>query len=139
MCVLRVSWQLDCQTGGFFVKTVMIVDDSQFMCSALRNIMEFQGYSVVREAKSGLEAILSYRLHRPSLVTMDITLPGMSGIDATKTILEIDPLATVVVVSSMGQERIIMDALRVGAKGFVTKPFSVKTVMDEIERCVNLD
>ncbi len=115
----------------------MIVDDSSFMRSILRELVVDAGHNVITEAKNGREAIVFYEKYRPDLVTMDITMPEMDGITAIKLILTIRPDARIIMVSAMGQEEHMFEAIKAGAKGFLVKPFSVGKVLDEIRFVMN--
>lgn len=106
----------------------MVVDDSTFMRKSIKKILLKMGFSSIIEAKSGEEAVLKYLLHRPYLVTMDITLPNINGIEATRRILKKDPKALVVMCSSMGQKILIEESLKAGAIDFVVKPFQEKKI-----------
>lgn len=102
---------------------VMIVDDAAFMRLAIRRVLEKNEFEVVGEAPNGAESVSLYAECRPDVVTMDITMPDMSGIDALKKIREMDPEAKVVMVSAMGQESMVKEAIMSGAKSFIVKPF----------------
>jgi len=114
--------------------TVLIVDDAKFMRNLLRKILTEGGYEVVGEAETGAEAVKLYEELRPSVVTMDIVMPDMSGIDAVKKIKEIDPNARIVVVSAMGQQALVSEALKAGAADFVVKPFHPSVVLEVVGR-----
>jgi two-component system, chemotaxis family, chemotaxis protein CheY len=103
---------------------IMIVDDSMMMRTTLRRILEKSGHEVVGEAVNGQQAIDDYPKYQPDLVTMDITMPGLSGIEAMKCILEFDPTANIIVASALGQKHIIFEALENGAKNYVLKPIT---------------
>ena len=103
-------------------RTVMIVDDSMIMTQKLSAIVRDMGHQVVRVCKDGPEAIRDYPLVKPDLVTMDITMPGMDGIDAMKEILAKNSDARVIMVTSHGQEAMVVRALEAGALGYVLKP-----------------
>jgi two-component system, chemotaxis family, chemotaxis protein CheY len=103
---------------------IMIVDDSMMMRATLRKILEKAGHEVVSEAVNGQQAIDNYPKYQPDLVTMDITMPGLSGIEALKSILDTAPEANIVAVSALGQKHIIFDALENGAKNYVLKPIT---------------
>lgn len=107
-------------------KTVLIVDDQLFMRVKLKNILSSLDYQVIGEAANGAAAVESYQALRPDVVLMDITMPEMDGVTALRKIRSIDPKAIVVMVSAMGQERVVMDAVLAGAKSFVIKPFQEK-------------
>jgi two-component system chemotaxis response regulator CheY len=111
------------------VKKILIVDDAVFMRKALRMILEQNGFEVVGEAGNGVEAIRMFGALSPDIVTMDITMPIMNGIDATKAIIESDPSARIVMISALGQEAYIKDAIISGATNFILKPFKGDTVV----------
>jgi len=113
-------------------KRIMIVDDAIFMRMKLKDIVEKNGYEVVAEAQNGAEAIEKYRSERPEIVTMDITMPEMNGIDALKGIKRIDPHAKVVMCSAMGQQAMVMEAIQAGATDFIVKPFETDRVLDSL-------
>lgn len=102
---------------------VLIVDDAAFMRMSIRTMLERNGYEIVGEAENGLEAILKYAELKPDIVTMDITMPKMTGIEALKGILKKDSKAKIVMMTAMGQEAMVKDAVISGAKGFIIKPF----------------
>ena len=115
-------------------KRVLIVDDALFMRNLLREIFETAGWEVVAEAENGLRAIEQFREYQPDLVTMDIVMPEMGGIDAMKGILSDFPAAVVVMCSALGQDSMIMEAVKAGAKDFIVKPFRDQQVLDVVER-----
>jgi len=115
-------------------KTVLVVDDTAFMRMTIKNIMEKNGYEVIAEGEDGLQAIELYKKHRPSLVTMDITMPNMDGITAIKEILAHDSTASIIVVSAMGQKSLVIDALNAGAKDFVVKPFQPDRIAEALQK-----
>lgn len=117
-------------------KTVMIVDDVAFVRKTLADILKNANYQVVGEAADGAEAIKLFRELRPDLVTMDIVMPKMSGIEATRTILKLDKNAVVVIISAMGQENLVMEAIHVGAKDYILKPFTSTEVIKTVERAL---
>lgn len=113
-------------------KRIMIVDDAIFMRMKLKDIVEKNGYEVVAEAQNGVEAIEKYRAERPEIVTMDITMPEMNGIEALKGIKRIDPHAKVLMCSAMGQQAMVMEAIQAGAIDFIVKPFETDRVLDSL-------
>jgi two-component system, chemotaxis family, chemotaxis protein CheY len=115
-------------------KTVLVVDDVAFVRKTLIDILTEAHYQVVGEATNGAEAYDLYSKHRPDLVTMDIVMPKMSGIDATRKILKADKDARIVIISAMGQESLVMEAVNVGAKDYILKPFSSLDVLKTLER-----
>jgi len=115
-------------------KTVMIVDDALFMRNLLRDIFEPAGWEVVAEAENGVQAVEQFRKHSPDLVTMDIVMPEMGGIDAMKKILVEHPLAKIVMCSALGQESMVMEAIKAGARDFIVKPFQDAQVLEIVTR-----
>ncbi|MFH1950158.1 MAG: response regulator [Pseudomonadota bacterium] len=113
---------------------ILVVDDAQFMRMMLSNILAESGYEVVGEAGDGQEGIDKYQALKPDLVTMDIVMPGMDGIDAVREIIKLDPEAKIVMVTAMGQEKLMEKAVRAGAKGFIVKPFNPARVVEEVKK-----
>ncbi|MGE4484098.1 MAG: response regulator [Oscillospiraceae bacterium] len=113
---------------------VLIVDDAAFMRISIKNMISKNGYEVVGEAENGAVAIEKYKELSPDIVTMDITMPEMSGLDAMKTIVSQDPKAKVIMVSAMGQETIVRDAVLSGAKGFIVKPFKEDGLLSALKK-----
>ncbi|WP_371372586.1 response regulator [Sporomusa aerivorans] len=111
------------------MKKVLIVDDAAFIRLTLKMMLEKNGYTVIGVAEDGSDAIKKYTELRPDIVTMDITMPEMDGITAVKEIMKIDPEATIVMVSAMGQEEMVKDAIMAGARNFIVKPFSQERVL----------
>lgn len=117
-------------------KTVLIVDDIAFVRKTLSEILTQAHYQVVGEAEDGAQAVELYAKYRPDLVTMDIVMPQMSGIDAARKIIKLDKEARIVIISAMGQEALVMEAINVGAKDFILKPFSASDVLKTVERAL---
>lgn len=115
-------------------KKVLIVDDAVFMRMKLKDILEKNGYQVVDEAQNGLEAIEKYKVTQPDLVTMDITMPEMDGVEALKEIKAFDSNAKVLMCSAMGQQSMVMDAIRAGAVDFIVKPFDSDRVIKALDK-----
>ena len=111
-------------------KKVLITDDAVFMRAVLKNILTEAGYEVVGEASNGAEAFEKYKELNPDLVTMDIVMPEVDGIQGVKKIMDFDPDAKVIMVSSMGQEAMVKSALVAGAKEFIVKPFQGPKVIE---------
>lgn len=105
------------------MKKVLIVDDAAFMRLSIKTMLEKNGYEVAGEAENGLKAIEMYKILKPEIVTLDITMPEMDGIMALGEIMKFDPKAQIIMLSAMGQEAKIREAVILGAKGFVVKPF----------------
>ncbi len=104
-------------------ETVMVVDDSLLTSQKISQMLSQIGYEVVKVCGNGADAVFHYPLIMPDLVTMDITMPDMDGIEATKAILDFDKNARIIMVTSHGQEQMVLEALDAGAKGYVLKPF----------------
>lgn len=114
-------------------KRVLVVDDGAFMRLLIKQMLVKRGYEIVGEAENGKEAVEKYEELRPDLVTLDITMPVMDGIMALKEIMALNSNAKVVMVSAMGQEVYVKEAIRCGAKSFVVKPFDEGTLIAVIE------
>ena len=117
-------------------KTVLVVDDIAFVRKTLTDILTQAHYQVIGEASDGAEAVNLYMKLKPDVVTMDVVMPLMSGIDATRRILKLDKNAKVVIISAMGQENLVMEAINVGAKDYILKPFSAEEVLKTVERAL---
>jgi two-component system chemotaxis response regulator CheY len=113
----------------------MVVDDAMFMRKKCAQVLTENGYSVV-EAGNGVEAISAYKQSRPDGVLLDITMPDMDGIQTLKEILKMDPTAKVSMCSAMGQQSMVIEALKSGAKDFVVKPFDVARVIGAVKKLV---
>jgi len=113
---------------------VMIVDDALFMRNILKEIFVRAGYEVVAEAENGETAPALYLENRPDLVTMDIVMPRKSGVEALQEIMASDPDACVVMVSALGQDSLVLEAVEAGAKDFIVKPFKEANVLDIVRR-----
>lgn len=108
---------------------VLIVDDTAFMRLSIRTMLEKNEFEIVGEAENGRVALSKYVETKPDVVTMDITMPEMSGIDALCQIKQIDPNAKVVIVSAMGQEILVKEAVMKGAAAFIVKPFKEEDIV----------
>lgn len=115
-------------------KRILIVDDTAFMRMMLKDILTKQGYTIAGEAANGIECIEKYNKLRPDLVTLDITMPEMDGIKALKGIMTINPNAKVVMCSAMGQQAMVIDAIKFGAKDFIVKPFKEERVIEAVKK-----
>ncbi|MBQ7679677.1 MAG: response regulator [Butyrivibrio sp.] len=111
---------------------VLVVDDSRMSRSILRNLLEKAGYSVIREASNGEEAIEAYKECKPDLVTLDITMPKMDGLEALTNILAFDADARVIMITAAGQQDKLIKALKEGAKRFINKPFNEEEILKNI-------
>ncbi len=113
---------------------VLVCDDAIFMRTMISDILSGAGYDVVGEAETGVQAIERYRDLKPDLVTMDIVMPDMGGIDAVREIIKQDPDAKVLMCSAMGQQALVVEAIQAGAKDFVVKPFQPSRVLEAVQR-----
>ena len=117
-------------------KKILVTDDALFMRVSLKRILESNGYEGVLEAANGQEAVDSYDLHHPDLVLMDITMPVMDGIAATRAIKSKHQDAKVIICSAMGQKNMILEAIQAGAKDFIVKPFQPDRVLESIKKII---
>jgi len=116
-------------------KRVLIVDDAQFTRNMLKNIIDkIEQIEVIGEASNGVEAISLYKKLNPDLVTMDLVMPEKGGIEATEEILKINSKALIVVVSALGQEALVLEAAKKGAKDFIQKPFKTEQILEVMDR-----
>jgi two-component system, chemotaxis family, chemotaxis protein CheY len=115
-------------------RTVLICDDALFMRSMLADILRSAGFEVVGEAQTGTEAVRQYRALHPDLVTMDIVMPDMGGIDAVREIIRDYPQARILMCSAMGQQALVIEAIQAGARDFVVKPFQPSRVLEAVQR-----
>ncbi len=108
---------------------VLIVDDAAFMRLSIRTMLERNGFEIIGEAENGVEGVKKYKELNPDIVIMDITMPKMTGVDALKVIKSYDSNAKVVMLSAMGQESMVKDAVLNGAKSFIVKPFKEEHIV----------
>ena len=116
---------------------VLIVDDSKYLRLMIRKILKKHGHTIVAEAETGIEAIEQYKQNMPNVVTMDVVMPKMNGLMAVKEIIEMDPKARIVIVTALGHEPLVRQALKIGAKDFVIKPFKVDQLVQAVEGALN--
>lgn len=117
-------------------KNILICDDAAFMRMMIKDILTKNGYEVVAEAANGVQAVELYKTHQPDLVTMDITMPEMDGIEAVKQIKAVNPGAKIVMCSAMGQQSMVMDAIKAGANDFIVKPFQADRVLEAVKKII---
>ena len=113
---------------------VLVVDDAVFMRHMVKTILKGMGWEIVGEACDGVEACEKYKELKPDVVTMDVVMPNMGGIDALKTIRASDPEAKVVMISAIDQREPLMEALKLGAVDYVVKPFEKERVVEAMQR-----
>lgn len=113
----------------------MVVDDAAFMRMTLKNSLEAEDFEVVAEAENGKQAVEKYKNENPDLVTMDITMPEMDGLEATKEIINnLDSEAKIIMVSAMGQQKMVIEAIEAGAQDFIVKPFDDDRIMEAVNK-----
>mgnify|MGYP000785877942 FL=1 len=117
-------------------KNILIVDDAAFMRMMIKDILTKNGYTVAGEAENGAKAVEKYTELKPDLVLMDITMPEMDGIQALKKIRELDPKASVIMCSAMGQQAMVIESIQSGAKDFIVKPFQADRVLEAVRKVV---
>ena len=112
---------------------ILVVDDAAFMRMMLKKIIAPTGNEIV-EAVDGLDGVAKYKEHKPALVFMDIIMPNADGIECLKQIMAFDKNARVVMCTSIGQDAVISDAVKIGARDFVIKPFDASKVIEIVEK-----
>jgi two-component system chemotaxis response regulator CheY len=112
---------------------ILIVDDAAFMRMMIKDTLKKNGYENLLEASDGEIAVQTYKTEKPDLVILDITMPNKNGLDALKEIIQIDPEAKIVMCSAMGQESMVVEAIRNGAKDFIVKPFKAERVLKTVQ------
>lgn len=117
--------------------TFLVVDDAIFMRSVLKKMLTEAGFLVVGEAGNGLQAIEMAQELKPNIITLDITMPEMDGIEAIEKILEVSPDTKIIMCSAMGQHSKVVEAIKKGAKDFVVKPFEKTRVLQAIYNVMN--
>lgn len=111
---------------------ILIIDDARLIREKLSAILSNQGHTIIGTAENGQEGLQLFKELRPDLVTLDITMPIMDGIETLKEIMRADPDASVVMCSAMGQQRLVVEAIELGAKDFIIKPFDDKRIIETI-------
>lgn len=115
-------------------KKILVADDADFMRMLIKDTLTQNGYTDILEAEDGAVACEVYEKEKPDLVILDITMPNKTGIDALKDIKESDPAAKVIMCSEMGQDLIVVDALRLGALDFIVKPIKADKVIRTVKK-----
>lgn len=121
------------------MKKIMIVDDSLIIRIRLRDLFESIGFEVVAEAESGEKAIPKFKESKPDIVTMDIILPGIDGIEVVEKLIEIDPEVKIIMLSGAAQRAMVVKAIKAGALGYIIKPFNESKVMEVVYEVLGLD
>lgn len=115
---------------------ILVVDDAAFMRMMVKDILTKNGYEVVGEAADGRQAVEKFQELQPDLVTLDITMPEVDGIEALKKIRGLDPNARVIMCSAMGQQAMVIDAIQAGARDFIVKPFQADRVIEAVKKAL---
>lgn len=117
---------------------VLIVDDLAFIKLIIRDTLEKTGFVVAGEASNGLEAVELYKRLKPDIVLMDITMPRMDGIQALTEIIKFDKTARIIMCSALGQQKLIIQSIQLGAKDFIVKPFKPERIVGAIKKALNM-
>jgi two-component system chemotaxis response regulator CheY len=120
------------------MKRVLIVDDASFMRMTIGMMLKKHNFEIVGEAENGIEGVRKYKELNPDIVTMDITMPEISGIEALKQIREFDPKANVIMITAMGQEALVREAVMNGAKSFLVKPFKEEQLINVLNKILGV-
>ncbi|GAQ19167.1 chemotaxis protein CheY [Oceanobacillus picturae] len=115
---------------------ILVTDDAAFMRMQLKDIVTKLGHEVVGEAENGQVAVDMYQEVKPDLVTMDITMPEMNGVEALKEIKKLDADAKVIMCSAMGQQGMVVEAIQAGAKDFIVKPFTADRINEALTKAL---
>ena len=120
-----------------YMAKVLVVDDAAFMRMMLKNILSANGHEIVGEAENGAQSLEKYAQLKPDLVTMDIVMPQLDGIEATREITRGHPGARIIMCTAVGQQAKVLEAMKAGAKGYIIKPFQAPKVLAEINKVLN--
>lgn len=133
---VSVNTEKSAGAGSDGKPTVVIVDDSGWSRTILRNLLEKNGFAIIGEAEDGQKAIEVYKELHPDIITLDITMPVLDGIEALRGIMEYDPNAKAAMITSAGQRSKVLESLKLGAEKFITKPFDPTLVLTELKSLV---
>ena len=114
---------------------ILVTDDAKFMRTMLSGFLTAEGHEVI-EAGNGIEMLNMYKEHKPDLITLDITMPEMDGLEAIKKLRMMYPTAKVIMCSAMGQQSMVIEALQNGAIDFIVKPFQQDRVIDSVKKAL---
>jgi two-component system chemotaxis response regulator CheY len=120
------------------MKRVLVVDDASFMRMSISMMLKKHNFEIIGEAENGVEGVRKYKELKPDIVTMDITMPEISGIEALKQIREFDPKANVIMITAMGQEALVREAVMNGAKSFLVKPFKEEQLINVLNKILGV-
>ncbi len=117
-------------------KKILLVDDAAFMRMMIKDTLTKNGYTNIIEAADGEQAVEQYKNEKPYLIIMDITMPNKTGIEALREIKQIDSTAKIVMCSAMGQESMVVEAIKLGALDFIVKPFKPDRILQTVSKIV---
>jgi two-component system chemotaxis response regulator CheY len=117
-------------------KRILIVDDAAFIRIIVKNILVPRGFQIAGEATNGAEAVRMYHELKPDLVTMDITMNEKDGLEAARDIIQMDPNARIIMVTALGQEKMLIDSFKIGVKDFVVKPFKPERLITAVNKAL---
>ena len=117
---------------------ILIADDLSFMRMIQKEILSERGYTIVGEATDGREAVEKFKTLKPDLVLLDITMPNMNGLEAMRRIFALEPKAKVIMCSALGQQNLIVEAIKAGVKDFIVKPFKPERILSAIEKALKV-
>ena len=117
-------------------KRVLVVDDANFMRIIVKDALSPNGFEICGEAANGAEAVQKFAQLKPDLVTMDITMKVKDGLEAAREILAADANARIIMVTALGQERMLLDSISLGVRDFVVKPFSSQRILSAAEKAL---
>lgn len=120
------------------MKNILLVDDAAFLRMQLRHMLEKWGYRIIAEASNGEEAIRYNDLYKPDLIIMDITMPIMDGLTASRVILNNNPNSKIIMCSALGHKQTVINLYRLGVKDFIVKPFHQEKVKQALEKVFDL-
>ena len=117
-------------------QTILVVDDATFIRLMVKNVLIPEGFTIAGEASNGSEAVALYEKLKPDLVTMDITMNEKDGIEAAREILSRDPKARIIMVTALGQRKMLVDSFKLGVKDFVVKPFQPERLLAAVKKAL---
>jgi two-component system chemotaxis response regulator CheY len=117
-------------------KRILIVDDAAFIRIIVKNILVPRGFQIAGEATNGAEAVRMYHELKPDLVTMDITMNEKDGLEAARDNIQMDPNARIIMVTALGQEKMLIDSFKIGVKDFVVKPFKPERLITAVNKAL---
>lgn len=115
---------------------ILVVDDAEFLRVRISKMLSSEGHDIL-EAENGVKAVETYQSTKPDMVLMDITMPEMDGLAALREIKKIDPAAKVVMLTALGQESVVLEAIKAGARDFVVKPFEKERVLNAVAKLIS--